>query len=97
MAWPYDYKWQKARLEYLCLNPLCVECERLGKTTAAMVVDHIKPHRNNMELFWDQGNWQALCKQCHDSYKQRLEKSGVIKTGADRDGFPSDPNHHWNQ
>lgn len=38
-------------------------CPKLKKAT---VVDHIKPHRGDKILFWDESNWQALCKQCHD-------------------------------
>jgi 5-methylcytosine-specific restriction protein A len=34
--------------------------------TKATVVDHIIPHRGNQRLFWDQNNWQALCKRHHD-------------------------------
>ena len=34
--------------------------------TRATVVDHIRPHKGNRELFWDRTNWQSLCKQCHD-------------------------------
>jgi 5-methylcytosine-specific restriction protein A len=30
------------------------------------VVDHIVPHRGREQLFWDESNWQALCKPCHD-------------------------------
>lgn len=33
----------------------------------AEVVDHIVPHRGDEKLFWDESNWQALCKRCHDS------------------------------
>lgn len=47
-------------------------------------------------LFWDKTNWQALCKRCHDSYKQRLEKSGTV-AGCDTSGMPLDPNHHWHR
>jgi 5-methylcytosine-specific restriction protein A len=25
------------------------------------VVDHIRPHMGDPALFWDEGNWQALC------------------------------------
>ena len=32
----------------------------------ATVVDHIKPHRGDQKLFWDQNNWQPLCKEHHD-------------------------------
>lgn len=92
----YGYKWQKARAAYLKKHPLCVRCQQLGRTTAASVVDHIIPHRNDKALFWDKNNWQSLCKHCHDSYKQRLEKSGTVQ-GCDLDGVPIDPNHHWNK
>lgn len=32
----------------------------------ASVVDHIVPHRGDANLFWDQSNWQAMSKSCHD-------------------------------
>lgn len=37
-----------------------------GRYVRATVVDHIKPHRGDQRLFWDEDNWQALCKECHD-------------------------------
>lgn len=37
-----------------------------GKYITATVVDHIQPHRGDEELMWNQNNWQALCKPCHD-------------------------------
>ena len=61
----YDTTWRKARKRYLQSNPLCVECERQGKTVPANEVDHIIPHKSNYRLMWDEDNWQALCKQCH--------------------------------
>lgn len=72
----YNYKWQKARERHLLDSPLCVYCARLGRTTAATVVDHITPHRGDMTLFWDQTNWQSMCKPCHDSVKQAEESNG---------------------
>lgn len=69
----YNYKWQKARERYLLDNPLCVYCGRSGQVTAASVVDHVIAHRGDMTLFWDQSNWQSLCKPCHDSVKQAEE------------------------
>ncbi|MCD9572201.1 HNH endonuclease [Pseudomonas protegens] len=75
----YDYKWQKAREQYLCDNPLCVYCSKIGRTAAASVVDHKIPHRGDMTLFWDQDNWQSLCKPCHDSVKQAEEARGFAQ------------------
>ncbi|HEM4265086.1 TPA: HNH endonuclease [Streptococcus suis] len=62
----YNAQWNKARLRYLKVHPLCVQCKVKGRLTKATVVDHIKPHRGDQELFWNQSNWQALCKSCHD-------------------------------
>jgi 5-methylcytosine-specific restriction protein A len=47
-------------------HPLCVECERVGKLIAATIVDHIISHKGDPILFWDESNWQALCRQCHN-------------------------------
>ncbi len=33
---------------------------------AAVLVDHIQPHKGDMTLFWRVDNWQPLCKECHD-------------------------------
>lgn len=62
----YGSRWQKARKLFLEAHPLCVECLKNGRYVKATVVDHIIPHRGDQKLFWDQGNWQALCKPCHD-------------------------------
>ena len=62
----YNAKWKSARLCYLRRHPLCVLCQRKGRLTPATVVDHIVPHRGDEELFWDNKNWQPLCKSCHD-------------------------------
>jgi 5-methylcytosine-specific restriction protein A len=97
MAGLYDYRWQRASKIFLAQHPLCQcpECDEGRKRVrAANVVDHKVPHRGDRELFWDEGNWQAMNKRCHDSYKQRLEKSGVV-LGADESGVPVDPGHHW--
>jgi len=60
-------RWQRLRKRVLLKHPLCVECERHGRVTPATVVDHIVPHKGNLELFWDESNLQPLCKRCHDS------------------------------
>ena len=62
----YNSRWQKARARYLRAHPLCVECEKAGRFVKATVVDHKVPHRGDKKLFWDEMNWQPLCKSCHD-------------------------------
>ena len=62
----YNAEWRRARKAFLQQNPLCSECRKAGKLTPATVVDHIIPHRGDKRLFWDEKNWQPLCKSCHD-------------------------------
>ena len=92
----YGSRWQKARLSYLKSNPLCVMCAKDGMPKEATVVDHIKPHKGDLELFWNVLNWQPLCKHHHDSHKQRIENRGH-EFGCDEFGNPIDANHHWNK
>ena len=65
-AMGYGSKWRTARKEFLRRNPLCVKCTASGILRAATVVDHVVPHKGDSRLFWDQSNWQPLCKRCHD-------------------------------
>ena len=75
----YGYKWQQKRKAFLSRpeNVLCLFCRAKGLVTQATVVDHIKPHRGNEVLFWDETNWQPLCSSCHSSDKQRIEVKQV--------------------
>ena len=68
----YGTAWNKARKRYLETHPLCAECLKEGRYVKATDVDHIKPHRGDNVLFWDQGNWQSLCHR-HHSIKTRNE------------------------
>lgn len=61
----YSVAWDKARKTWLVLHPLCAECEAAGRVVAGYAVDHIQPHRGDQELFWNQANWQTLCRRCH--------------------------------
>lgn len=62
----YGWQWQKASKRFLRAHPLCARCKAKGRLTAATVVDHVIPHRGDHTLFWDEKNWQPLCKSCHD-------------------------------
>ena len=61
----YGYRWDKLARIFKRQHPACVQCGRIGTKKYPNCVDHIIPHRNNLELFWDQGTWQTLCKSCH--------------------------------
>ena len=82
----YTRRWYRARAHFLAENPLCVECLKEDRTTAATVVDHIIPHKGDMRLFWDRSKWQSLCKPHHDAKtaretRGRVEIPGAIATG----------------
>ncbi len=34
---------------------------------AATVVDHVKAHKGDQQLFWDETNHRAVCKPHHDA------------------------------
>lgn len=61
----YNYRWRMAALRFLRRHPLCAECQRQGRVTAATAVDHIIPHKGDMALFWKESNFQGLCAPCH--------------------------------
>jgi 5-methylcytosine-specific restriction protein A len=52
----------------------CRKCARLVGDSSKLVCDHIKPHRGDERLFWDDTNLQTLCKPCHDKAKQIEEQ-----------------------
>ena len=57
--------WIKLRKAYLLANPICVICKAKGIRTPANTVDHKIPHKGNRKLFFNQRNWQPLCRSCH--------------------------------
>lgn len=72
----YDYRWEKARLIFLRDHPLCecYDCIKKGLLKTANVVHHKEAHKGNYELFWDQNNWMAMNKICHDKYTAGVER-----------------------
>jgi 5-methylcytosine-specific restriction protein A len=53
------FRWM--RKAFLSRHPMCKVCG----VESATVLDHRIPHRGMAALFWDQANWQGLCKTCH--------------------------------
>lgn len=58
--------WHRIRLAQLAEEPLCRHCAAENRVTAATVVDHVQPHWNDKQVFYDRTNLQSLCKRCHD-------------------------------
>jgi 5-methylcytosine-specific restriction protein A len=96
----YGRRWRAARAGHLRNHPLCVMCKADGRTTEAVIVDHVTPHRGDQKLFWNKSNWQSLCKTHHDATKQRMEHGNVeVDHGCNVDGIPkhweSKPDAYW--
>ena len=69
----YTARWRRANRMYLKVHPLCEceECKSDNRIRPANVVHHKIPHKGNSVLFWDEENWQAMNKQCHDRHTAR--------------------------
>lgn len=79
-SWYKTSRWQKLRAAVLIRDKYV--CQRtgvllIGKHPApnSPVVDHIKPHRGDEKLFWDDANLHAVSKEYHDSEKQKAEQA----------------------
>ena len=91
----YDsVRWRRLRNMVLNEEPLCRLCSTINRITPSKIADHIIPHRDNPDLFWDRDNLQALCPTCHSGIKRVQENTGIMP-GCDINGFPIDPNHPW--
>jgi 5-methylcytosine-specific restriction enzyme A len=79
----YDGAWQRARVFYLSLHPVCVDPYRrhVGVIVIATEIDHvIAVESRDDPRFWDETNWQALCHACH-SYKTARVDGGLGQVG----------------
>jgi 5-methylcytosine-specific restriction protein A len=63
----YGYDWQQLRAQHIAEHPLCVECEREGRVTAATQIDHVIPHKGDDSLRLDPRNLQSLCDNHHSA------------------------------
>lgn len=70
----YDARWKEAARRFRAEHRFCLGCLAIGERVLASVVDHIRPHRGNQDLFWDVGNWQPCCEWHHNAVKKRLEE-----------------------
>lgn len=85
--------WQKLRALVLAHEPLCRDCQGMGRIEPATDVDHDDGNPGNN----DWANLVPRCHSCH-SHKTARERHGLkARQGCDVNGWPLDPNHHWNR
>jgi cytochrome c553 len=72
-------------------RPEAAPAAPVDKTRHRARVYHRKPHKGNIELFFDTRNWQALCAPCHDRHAQSEEKTGKAIPRRGPDGWPLPP------
>jgi 5-methylcytosine-specific restriction endonuclease McrA len=80
-------RWKRLREYQLATHPLCRFCLLTEDVTEATIVDHVRRHDGDADLFYDPDNLQSLCKHHHDSAKQMIDhgkKVAVIGV----DGYP---------
>jgi 5-methylcytosine-specific restriction endonuclease McrA len=65
----YTRAWEKFAAAHLAAHPLCSGphslCEREGRVTAAVLVDHRIPHKGDPVLFWE-NEFDSMCTTCHN-------------------------------
>jgi 5-methylcytosine-specific restriction protein A len=62
----YDRDWQRVRLAYLRLHPLCEACDREGLTVPATIVHHVKAIKDSGDRL-SISNLMAVCHACHEA------------------------------
>ena len=82
----YTSEWAKYSREFRLKWPLCAHCERVDRVTAIAPgdgkgqVDHIiRPPHKGHKLFWEVGNHQGLCLECHGA-KTEAEEKGLYSS-----------------
>ena len=81
--WYKTARWQKLRWSILVRDLFTCQwlgCGLVEADTSQLVADHRDPHRGDERLFWEPRNLWTLCKPCHDSRKQRVERDAGRRT-----------------
>jgi 5-methylcytosine-specific restriction protein A len=94
-------RWAQLRARIIARDMgICRMCGVLCKTgiraPRTATVDHIKPHKGDLVLFYDAGNLQLLCAACHDGSKKFAENRGFSRE-VDAEGYPVDERHPANR
>ena len=72
----YDAHHRRWRRAILRRDPLCVLCLLQGRTTPAMVADHIIPIAVDPSRRLDLANGRGLCVTCHAQVTDNFKRTG---------------------
>jgi 5-methylcytosine-specific restriction endonuclease McrA len=65
----YDSVWEAYRRRFLAINKECYACGQ-----PATVVDHLKPHQGDEQLFKKTDNHIPLCVTCHNTVTSLFDR-----------------------
>lgn len=69
-------EWKTYRFRFLHYNKNCYACG-VSKDSAKLIVDHVKVHKSDEELFWNVSNFIPLCNRCHNTITSLFDKHTV--------------------
>lgn len=64
-------RWRQLRAYKLATDPLCEQCRKGGRVTAARHVHHTRPRKDRPDLAYNCGNLESLCVPCHNAMEKR--------------------------
>lgn len=93
-------RWRKIRVLKLATDPLCEDCEAMGRYVSASVVDHRKAVSQGGDPFPPLADLASLCPPCHSAKTARGDEAGAARSskprkGCNPDGTPLDRRHPW--
>jgi 5-methylcytosine-specific restriction protein A len=65
--WYKSPAWRAVRAQKLAIDPLCEDCLKADRTTAAEHVHHVIERKVRPDLALDISNLESLCKRCHNA------------------------------
>ena len=68
-TWYRTPRWKALRARVL--REQAYQCARCHVVGDPLDIDHLLPHKGNVDLFWLRENLHALCKRCHSRKTQQ--------------------------
>lgn len=75
----------------------CEFCDQPVHEPGASRVDHIKTRKHHPDLALVLGNLRVLCASCDNRRHAGKGQPDAALRGADANGMPTSPLHHWNR